>query len=485
MNAPFPIGLVGLGVMGQNLALNLNDRGAQVVAWNLQPELTAEFLSQPEAAGIRGVDDLASLASELAQPRVVLLMIQAGSPVDEVLRQLLPALDPGDMVIDGGNSHYLDTERRAALAKEHSVHFCGLGVSGGEEGARRGPSLMFGGDAAAWLVAQPLLQRIAARANSGVCAARLGDGGAGHFVKMVHNGIEYAVMQLIAECYDLLTRGLDLSASEAAAVFAEYNAGKHSSFLLEITAKALSVIDRQTGQPLVDLVEDRAAQKGTGRWTVQSALELGVAVPSISAAVDARTLSSLKDERLRASKLIRGRVAERPNLAAPKEPIRSIGDALFAATLCSYAQGFALIRQTRHAYGWDIPADEVARIWQGGCIIRAAILQDISEAFRVAPDLEHLLISPSIESQLYETQPALREIASLCQALGIAAPALCASLAYLDSYRAARLPQNLTQAQRDAFGAHRYIRVDDPDRKSVHTDWLGPSNQPSGRSSSQ
>jgi 6-phosphogluconate dehydrogenase len=387
-----------------------------------------------------------------------------------VLTQLRPLLEPGDIVIDGGNTHFLETQRRERDLKQLGINFVGMGVSGGEEGARHGPSLMPGGEVAAWQRLQPVLEAIAAKTDSGPCVTHVGPDGAGHFVKMVHNGIEYGDMQLIAEAYDLLSRGLGMSAPAIGEVFERWNEGPLSSFLVELTAKVLGVKDQETGQPLVDLVQDKAGQKGTGKWTAELALDLGVSIPTITAAIDARVLSSMKDERVNASKRVRG-AGSAVGAAERQEVIAQVHDALLAAKICSYAQGLQLITKGSEKYEWNISLKETARIWKGGCIIRAALLDAIRRAYERNPGLKNLVLDEDFEARLFGAQPNWRRAVSLGVSLGIPLPAFTASLAYFDSYRTARLPQNLTQAQRDAFGAHTYERIDKPERGFVHSQW--------------
>ena len=478
------IGMVGLAVMGRNLALNIADHGFRVGVWNLEQPVTDKFLAehnQPSSGGASGgngsrfigTSSLAELVSVLERPRRVWLMIKAGKPVDDVLEQLKPLLSPGDMVIDGGNTHFEETRRREADLKKHGLLLVGMGVSGGEEGARHGPSLMPGGDPASWQALRPVLEAIAARTDSGPCVTHVGPDGAGHFVKMVHNGIEYGDMQLIAEVYDLLGRALMLTAPDIADVFTRWNQGPLSSFLIELTAQVLRVTDPDTGKPLVDLVEDKAGQKGTGKWTADMALDLGVPIPTIASAVDSRSLSSMKSERLIAASKIQGVTSQ--SAAGPGDPqgfIAAVHEALLAAKICSYAQGMHLIRAGSEKYGWNISLREMARIWKGGCIIRARLLDDIMRAMERSPTLPNLLMDQEFERLLQNAQPGWRRVVATAVNLGIPVPAMSASLAYFDSYRTARLPQNLTQAQRDAFGAHLYERVDRPGGGFVHTDWL-------------
>ncbi|MGE0709533.1 MAG: NADP-dependent phosphogluconate dehydrogenase [Planctomycetota bacterium] len=474
MSAAF--GVIGLGVMGRNLALNVMDRGYSVAVWNYEREWVDAFLAEHPDRPLTGTQSFGQLAAALTRPRRILIMIKAGKPVDMTLEGLVPHLGPGDVVIDGGNSDYHDTRRREAALKAQGVHFVGMGVSGGEEGARHGPSLMPGGEREAWDRAKDVLEAIAARTEHGPCVTHCGPDGAGHFVKMVHNGIEYGVMQLLAEAYDLLGRGLGLGAARQAELFAEWNRGPLGSFLVELTADVLKVQDPETGRPLVEVVLDKAGQKGTGRWTAQAALDLGVSVPTIAAALDGRGLSSLKAERLAAAPLLAGETTQVP--AAEREAlIPSVRDALQAATICSYAQGLALIRAASEEYSWGVDLRETARIWTGGCIIRARLLETIMESYAAEPGLANLLLAPKIRETLAAAQPGWRRAIVAAVSAGIPTPALSSSLAYFDAYRTPRLPQGLTQAQRDAFGAHTYEREDHPERGAIHTDWLGSAVQ--------
>ncbi|HET6281860.1 MAG TPA: NADP-dependent phosphogluconate dehydrogenase [Polyangia bacterium] len=464
-------GVIGLAVMGRNLALNIADHGFRVAVWNLEQPVTDKFIADNGDKFV-GTSTLAELVASLERPRRILIMIMAGKPVDSVLDQLKPLLQPGDIAIDGGNTHFAETRRREEDLRKLGLRFVGMGVSGGEEGARRGPSLMPGGDQEAWTALKPVLEAIAAKTDSGPCVTHVGPDGAGHFVKMVHNGIEYGDMQLIAEAYDLLSRGLGLSAPEAAAVFSRWNEGSLASFLIELTGKVLAVKDPETKQPLVDLVQDKAGQKGTGKWTAEIALDTGVPIPTITAAIDARVLSSMKDARVAASSRIRGVTGPRPPAAEQKALTDAVHDALLAAKICSYAQGLHLIRAGSDKYKWNISLGEMARIWKGGCIIRARLLDNIMRAYERAPNLPNLLLDEEFEKRVHDAQANWRRAIGLAQNLGIPVPAMSASLAYFDSYRTARLPQNVTQAQRDAFGAHTYERVDKPELGFVHSEWL-------------
>jgi 6-phosphogluconate dehydrogenase len=471
-NASF--GIIGLAVMGKNLALNIEEHGFDVAAWNLEPEMTDQFLAQNPGKKLSGTKSLAELVAGLARPRRILMMIKAGVPVDITLDKLAPLLEEGDIVIDGGNSWFQDTRRREEAYRGKKLHFVGMGVSGGEDGARHGPSLMPGGSDFAYERLSEVLTAIAAKTDSGACVTHVGADGAGHFTKMVHNGIEYGDMQLIAEAYDLLHRVVGLEAEGLAAVFEQWNRGPLESFLIEITAKIFHKRDDVTGQPLVDLVEDKAGQKGTGKWTAQVALDVGVPIPTIAAALDARGLSSMKAERLVAAPRLPGPApGPKPSGAEQAELIDAVQHALYAAKVCSYAQGMSLIRSGAESFKWSIDLREVARIWKGGCIIRARFLDSIMTAFEKKPGLTNLLLDEEFGSRVAQNQAGWRRVVGLAQSVGVPVPAFAASLAYYDSYRTPRLPQNLTQAQRDAFGSHTYERTDKPELGFVHTDWLG------------
>ncbi|NUP07335.1 MAG: NADP-dependent phosphogluconate dehydrogenase [Polyangiaceae bacterium] len=466
------IAVIGMAVMGKNLALNMADHGQRVAIYNRSGNVTDEVMAENPAKKLVPAKTLPDLVASLERPRRLLVMVKAGAPVDAVLGDLVPLLEPGDVVIDGGNTFFPETQRREKALRDKKLHFVGMGVSGGEEGARFGPSLMPGGAKEAWDAIRPIFEAISAKTDSGACVTHVGPDGAGHFVKMVHNGIEYGDMQLIAEAYDLMSRGLSMSASEIGDVFTKWNQGPLESFLIEITGKVLAVTDPQTKKALVDLVEDRAGQKGTGKWTVQVALDLAVPIPTIAAAIDARVLSSMKDERIRASARVHGAV-DAPKNVDKAATLANIHDALFAAKIGSYAQGLKLIRAASDEQKWGIDLKEMARIWKGGCIIRAKLLDTIMRAFDRDPKLESILADPELEKSVLAAQPGWRRAVAFGTSLGIPLPATTASLSYFDSYRTPRLPQNLTQAQRDAFGAHTYQRIDKPELGFVHTDWLG------------
>ena len=462
-------GMIGLGVMGSNLALNVADHGFSVAVWNLEPETTARFMAENAGKKLTSTTTLEEFVAALERPRRIMMMIKAGAPIDHTIDKLLTLLEPGDVIIDGGNSWFKETQAREQRVRVHGVHFVGSGVSGGEEGARFGPSLMPGGTPESWESIREIFTAIAARSESGPCVAYCGTDGAGHFVKMVHNGIEYGDMQLIAEAYDLLHRGLGCDAKETAEIFERWNEGPLQSYLIEITAKIFRKSDPKTGAPLVEKILDKAGQKGTGKWTAQVALDLGVSIPTIAAAIDARVLSSMKEERVAASAVLSG-----PAPSAPADRdrfIRDVHDALYAAKICSYAQGFALIQAGAKEWNWAINLRETARIWKAGCIIRAKFLDSIMRAYELRADLPNLLVDDAFRSVLSETSKVWRRCVSYAQLNGIPTPAFSASLAYFDSYRTANLPQNLTQAQRDYFGSHTYQRNDEQNGAFVHTEW--------------
>ncbi len=468
-------GMIGLAVMGRSLALNIADHGYSVAVWNLEGDVTDKIVAANPDKKLVGTRTLEEFVAAVEQPRRIMMMIKAGEPVDIMLGKLKPLLAPGDIVIDGGNTYYPETQRREKDYKAAGLRFVGMGVSGGEEGARFGPSLMPGGEKEAWELIKPVFEAIAAKTDSGACVTYVGPDGAGHFVKMVHNGIEYGDMQLIAEAYDMLSRVVGLKAGEISEVFGAWNKGPLASFLVEITAQVLAKKDVETSAALVDLVQDKAGQKGTGKWTAMVALELGISIPTIAAAIDARVMSSYKDDRVAASKVIHGAVAAPGALVGDKkEMIDAIHDALLAAKICSYAQGLHLIQAASEANKWGISLKEMARIWKGGCIIRARLLDAIMRAYERAPGgvLKNLLLDPEFEAQVLAAQPGWRRAVSAGAQLGIPLPATSASLNYFDAYRTARLPQNLTQAQRDAFGAHTYERTDKPALGFIHTEWL-------------
>jgi 6-phosphogluconate dehydrogenase len=462
-------GVIGLAVMGENLALNVERNGFPVAVYNRTAEVTRSFMERrAQGKNVKPTYSLEEFVESLERPRRILLMVKAGGPVDAVIEQLRPLLQDGDMIMDGGNSLYEDTERRTKELESTGLRFIGMGVSGGEEGALNGPSLMPGGTRAAYDSIEPIVTKIAAQVDDGPCVTYIGPRGAGHYVKMVHNGIEYGDMQLIAEAYDLMKSVLGLDHNQLYEVFAAWNETEElNSFLIEITTDIFTNIDPETGGPLVELILDTAGQKGTGRWTVMSALELGVGIPTITAAVNARIMSSIKAERVAASKELSG-----PSLhfdGDVKAMVNKVRDALYCSKICSYAQGMALIGTASNTYDYSINLGETARIWKGGCIIRAGFLNKIKHAYDENPSLPNLLMAPEFKQTILDRQAAWREVIALAANFGIPVPAFSASLDYFDSYRRDRLPQNLTQAQRDYFGAHTYERVD---KEGVfHTDW--------------
>jgi 6-phosphogluconate dehydrogenase len=463
-------GVIGLGTMGRNLALNIEEHGFPTAVWNLETDWTDAFLRDHPKGKFAGAKTLDALVQDLDRPRRIMIMIPAGAPVDQTIQKLQPLLAPGDILIDGGNSYFEDTRRREAALRPTGLLFVGCGVSGGEEGARFGPSLMPGGSPDAWARIKDVLEAISAKTDAGPCVTHVGPDGAGHFVKMVHNGIEYGDMQIIAEVYDVLHRGIGLTTPDAGEVFAEWNQGPLGSFLVELTAHVCHVMDPQTKQPMVDVIQDKAGQKGTGKWTAQIALELAVAVPTIAAALDARVLSSLKDQRVAAGRVLAATDTHAPFAAQDRVRwTRDLADAFFAARVCSYAQGMALIAAGSAQYDWNINLSEMARIWKGGCIIRARLLDPVRAAFTRDAGLVNLLLDPAIAGEIQRAAPGWRRIIAAAASAGIPVPALGASLAYFDSYRTPRLPQNLTQAQRDAFGAHTFERVEKPG--FMHFEW--------------
>jgi 6-phosphogluconate dehydrogenase len=468
-------GLIGLAVMGENLALNVERNGFPVAVYNRTAAVTQTFMeTRAKGKNFTPAYSIEEFVKSLQRPRKILIMVKAGAPVDAVINQLKPFLEPGDMIIDGGNSYYPDTERRTQELESAGLGFVGMGVSGGEEGALNGPSLMPGGTQQAYAELQPILTKIAAQVDDGPCVTYIGPGGAGHYVKMVHNGIEYGDMQLIAEAYDLLKNTLGLDHNQLHEVFAEWNTTDElNSFLIEITADIFKFIDPDTNLPLVDVIQDAAGQKGTGRWTVQSALELAVPIPTMIAAVNARIMSFYKSDRVAASKELAGPTGKYDGDA--KEFINKIRDALYCSKICSYAQGMALLSKASKDLNYNLSLSECSRIWKGGCIIRAGFLDKIKTAFKDNPNLPNLLLAPEFKQTILDRQEAWRDVLVVSNKLGIPVPAFSASLDYFDSYRRDRLPQNLTQAQRDYFGAHTYERTDKPG--TFHTEWTKAAEQ--------
>jgi 6-phosphogluconate dehydrogenase len=468
-------GFMGLGVMGHMLALNMERNGFRVAGYDLDAEKFKAFGTKYPDKNLVAYNTLEEFLDTLEHPRRIMMMVPAGKAVDAAINGIKDALEPGDLLIDGGNTHFPDTERRSKELEAKGIIYIGTGVSGGEQGALWGPSIMPGGQDEAWELVKPIFEAISAKVDGEPCVTHIGPRGAGHYVKMVHNGIEYGDMQLIAESYDILHRGLGLSNAELHEVFAEWNRGELESYLIEITADIFAKIDPESGQAVVDLILDEAAQKGTGKWTSQNALDLGAPTPTINAAVESRIVSAYKAERVAASEVLNGpepmlrlRSAQEISMDA-KEVIGLVRDALYAAKICSYAQGFALMRLASKEYNYNLNFGEIARIWRGGCIIRARFLNDIREAFIRNPDLPNLMIDPEFAQAMNARQAALRKVVALAAENGIPALAFSSALAYFDAYRSARLPANLTQAQRDYFGAHTYRRVDR--EGSFHTEW--------------
>ncbi|UOA09103.1 decarboxylating NADP(+)-dependent phosphogluconate dehydrogenase [Methylobacter sp. S3L5C] len=465
------IGLIGLAVMGQNLVLNMNDHGFKVAVFNRTTSTVDEFLDGPaKDTQIIGTHSLQELVDSLESPRIVMLMVKAGDVVDQCINQLVPLLAAGDIIIDGGNSLFTDTNRRTTALKEQNILYIGAGVSGGEEGARHGPSIMPGGNKAAWPTIKPIFQAISAQVNGAPCCEWVGDNGAGHYVKMVHNGIEYGDIQLICEAYQLLSEGLGLSADEMHAIFTEWNQGKLSSYLIEITANILAFKD-EDGLPLVDKILDTAGQKGTGKWTGINALELGIPLTLIGEAVFARCLSAQKSERIKAAKVLPK--CTQVFTGDKQTMIDAIRDALYAAKIISYAQGFRLMREASKEYNLALNYGEIALMWRGGCIIRSQFLNDIKQAFTDNPDLENLLLADFFVDTMQQADEGWRKAVISGIELGLPTPAFSSALAYYDGYRTERLPANLLQAQRDYFGAHTYERTDKPRGEFFHTDWTG------------
>jgi 6-phosphogluconate dehydrogenase len=466
------LGMFGLGVMGDNFARNIASHGFSVSVHDRSRERADQVVADAATEGVtlHGFADLERFVGSLRRPRRIVLLIKAGQPVDDTIAKLRPLLEPGDMIVDGGNSHPDETERRDAELAPTGLHFVGMGVSGGEEGARHGPSLMPGGHRDAYAALAPILEAVAARVEDEPCVTHVGPGAAGHFVKTVHNGIEYADMQLIAETVDVLRTAAGMKPEAIADVFERWDQGAMQSYLTEITARILRTRDPETGAPIVDVILDRAGQKGTGRWTCELALRAGVPAPSIQAAVVARGLSALKDERVAAAERIAG-PSEMP--PAPERLVEDAHDALYASKVCAYAQGLALIRTVSDEKGWGVDLAEVARIWRGGCIIRARLLDRIRAAWSkgAGEPVANLLLDPELRAAIARGQAAWRRFVQYATLAGVPLPATTASLAYYDSYRRATLPQNLTQAQRDLFGAHTFERVDRPRGEMFHHDW--------------
>ncbi|NLC44845.1 MAG: decarboxylating NADP(+)-dependent phosphogluconate dehydrogenase [Clostridiales bacterium] len=475
MSKKADIGLIGLAVMGENLVLNMESRGFTVAVYNRTVQKVTDFVEgRAKGKNIIGAHSVKEFVDSLAKPRKLMLMVKAGKPVDDFIDQVIPYLEEGDIIIDGGNSHFPDTIRRTKEIEEKGFLFIGTGVSGGEEGALKGPSIMPGGSEKAWPFVKDIFQSISAKVEDGSpCCEWLGSDGAGHFVKMVHNGIEYGDMQLISEAYYIMKHALGLSAKEMSDILTEWNKGELDSYLIEITRDILSKVDKETGEPLVELIMDTAGQKGTGKWTSQAALDLGIATPTITEAVFARYISAIKDERVAASKVISG--PEVKFEGNKEEFLEALRQALFASKICSYAQGFAMMRQASEEHGWNLNFGDIALMWRGGCIIRAQFLDNIKDAFDKEPELANLLMAPYFKDIVEKAQTNWRLVVSTAINAGLPVPAFSSALAYFDSYRIEYLSANMIQAQRDYFGAHTYNRTDK--EGTFHTEWLTPSDE--------
>ncbi|NIJ52135.1 NADP-dependent phosphogluconate dehydrogenase [Dyadobacter arcticus] len=468
-NSLFDFGMIGLGVMGRNLLLNMADHGFSVIGFDKDEakNVALEAAATPGTT-VKGVPELAQMIHLLQRPRKVMMLVPAGQPVDDVIASLLPLLEEGDVVIDGGNSHYTDTLRRVKYLHEKNIHFMGIGVSGGEQGARSGPSIMPGGNQTAYEHVRPMLEAIAAKVGDTPCVAYLGKEGAGHYVKMVHNGIEYAIMQLISESYAILKHG-GLSNKQLHEVFKTWNEGKLQSFLVEITAEIFLQKDDKGEGDLVDVISDKAGSKGTGKWTSQDSMELPVAVPVIDTAVAMRTLSGYKDERIKASEIYgKNAVGD----TASQELTDQVYDALYFATILSYAQGLAMLFQASQDLKMDIPLPQVVSVWRGGCIIRSSLLEVFTNAYKQNPELSNILLNQEVAALVKSAEDNTRSLIAFAAKSGVAAAGLMSSLAYFDAYKSERMPTNLIQAQRDYFGAHTYQRIDTPG--TFHTEWGQP-----------
>ena len=463
------IGVIGLAVMGKNLALNIESKGFSVSVFNRSPEKTHDLLKEAEGKNLTGAFTIEEFVASLESPRKILIMVQAGKATDATIEQLLPHLNEGDIIIDGGNAYFPDTQRRSKDLEAKGFRFIGAGVSGGEEGALKGPAIMPGGQESAYQLVEPILTAISAKVGDDACSTYIGPDGAGHYVKMVHNGIEYGDMQLIGEAYHLLKSVLNVSVEELHAIFSEWNQGELDSYLIEITADIFSKYDPETGKPMVDVILDAAGQKGTGKWTSQSALDLGVPLSMITESVFSRFLSAMKDERVAASKILNGPAVEAFS-GDKKAFIENVRKALFASKIVSYAQGFAQMRAASDEYGWDLKYGNIAMIFRGGCIIRSQFLQNIKEAYDKDAALKNLLLDPYFQNIVESYQGAWREVVAAAVTQGIPVPGFSSALSYYDSYRTERLPANLLQAQRDYFGAHTFKRVDK--EGSFHFQWM-------------
>lgn len=472
------IGLIGLAVMGENLAMNMESKGFTVAVFNRNPKTVDSFISgRGKNKKFIGAHTLEELVSATEKPRKIMMMIKAGAPVDETIEKLIPLLDKGDIIIDGGNSYFEDTQRRTEYVESKGLLYIGTGVSGGEEGALNGPSMMPGGSKRAWERVKPIFQSICAKTEDGTpCCDWVGDGGAGHFVKMVHNGIEYGDMQLISEIYHFMKVILEFSAEDMHRVFSEWNKGKLDSYLIEITGKIFTVKD-EDGSPLVEKILDSAGQKGTGKWTSMASLDEGVPLTLISEAVFARYLSSMKEERVEASKELTGPFVDFKG--EKDEYIGRLREALYCAKIISYAQGYALMKAASEKYNWNLNYGAIALMWRGGCIIRSVFLDKIKDAFDKKPDLKNLLLDAYFKNEVLDGMESLRKVCAICMLNGVYAPSLTAALTYFDGYRSEKLPANLLQAQRDFFGAHTYERTDFPRGKFFHTNWTGKGSSTS------
>ncbi|CAM4292586.1 NADP-dependent phosphogluconate dehydrogenase [Bacillus paramycoides] len=468
--AKLQIGVVGVGVMGKSLALNFESKGYSVALYDISKEKVNEIIEENRGKNLVGTHMVEEFVNSLESPRKILLMVNAGGITDKAIDSLLPHLDKGDILIDGGNTYFVDTMRRNKRLAEEGIDFIGAGVSGGEEGALKGPSIMPGGQKDAYEKVKDMLENISAKVNEEPCCSYIGPNGAGHYVKMVHNGIEYGDMQLICEAYFFLKQTLDLTAEEFHEIFAEWNKGELNSYLIEITADIFTKKDEETGKPLVDVILDTAGQKGTGKWTSQSALDLGISLPIITESVFARCISALKEERVNASKVLSGPKDKAAIGVEKAELIEAVRQALYMSKICSYAQGFTQLKAASEEHDWNLDFGSISMLWRGGCIIRAAFLQNIKEAYETNTDLPNLLLDPYFKEIVESYQGGLRQIISVAVQQGIPVPAFSAAISYYDSYRTATLPANLLQAQRDYFGAHTYKRVDK--EGTFHTKWI-------------
>jgi 6-phosphogluconate dehydrogenase len=467
------IGLVGLAVMGQNLALNVASKGFPIAVWNRSPDKVDDTVKRAKDEGnlpLTGYKDVKEFCAALEKPRRIIILVKAGAPVDATIATLLPHLEQGDIVIDGGNEYYVNTQRRSEELGKKGIRFFGMGVSGGEEGARNGPSMMPGGDKEGYEFLKPILTKIAAQSDSGPCVTYIGPGGSGHYVKMVHNGIEYGDMQLIAEAYDILKNVGGLTNEELHQTFTDWNNGDLKSFLIEITAQIFTKKDDKGDGYVVDKILDATGMKGTGKWTVQQAAELGVAAATMAISVESRIMSAAKAERVAAAKILTG-PSPKPFEGDKKQLVNDVRSALYASKICSYAQGLTLLTKASEAYGWGLDLGAISAIWKAGCIIRAQFLDRIKKAFDNNAKLTNLMIDPEFAKELNERSAAWRRVVKYGIDAGIAVPGFSASLGYFDTYRRERLPANLIQAQRDFFGSHTYLRVDDPTNTPIHTEW--------------